>query len=51
MLVDQTAGVGMQVPAMFIGELAGVGRAVLCWSIKTTGYAGRYVCWSNSLGR
>ena len=37
MLVGQTAGVGMQVPGMLVGHLAVVGRAVLCWLVKTTG--------------
>ena len=37
MLVSQTAGVGMWVPGMLVGQLAVVGRAVLCWLVKTTG--------------
>ena len=35
MLVGQTTGVGMQIPDMLVGQLAGVGRAVLL--VKITG--------------
>ena len=44
---------------MLVGQLAGVGRMVLCWSIKTTGGmlvsqtagAGMLVCQSGGVGK
>ena len=34
---------------MLVGFTAGVGMQV-CWSVKTAGYVGRHVGWSEQLG-
>ena len=53
MSVDQTAGVGMQVPGLLVGQLAGVCRAVLflVGQINWGKQGGMFVCQTAGVGR